>query len=78
MYMVGFYTSGHRRVQPRAAEAEFHGFQCGPDSCSEYFGLNNDLLWNSDREILLVIDYFLVVQHIPLLNGVIVNKVKKF
>ena len=44
LIFAGFYTSGHRQVHPRAAEVEFHGFQCRPDSCSEHLSLNNDLL----------------------------------
>ena len=47
LIFAGFYTSCHRRVQPRTAEAEFHGFQCRPDSCSEHLGSNNDLLRNT-------------------------------
>ena len=35
LMFAGRYTSGHRRVQPRAVEAEFRGSQCGSDSCSE-------------------------------------------
>ena len=47
LIFAGYYTSGQRRMQPRAAESEFHVFQCKPDSCSEHLGLNNDLLRNT-------------------------------
>jgi len=75
---AGFYTSGHCRVQPRAAE--LHGFQCRLDSYSEHLGLNSDLLRNTIG--IQIGKYFwwdlFLVKHITLLNVVIVKNESKY